>query len=126
MRTVEHALGTAQVPLVPERVVVLDTAALDAAIAQFMIDGVDTEKLERIKMQQRASLIYGKDNVQSLANRYGNALTSGLTVQDVQDWPDVLQAVTPEDIMAAAENVLDKRRAVTGWLTRAEPQEVTQ
>lgn len=33
MRTVEHALGTAQVPLVPERVVVLDTAALDAAIA---------------------------------------------------------------------------------------------
>ncbi len=100
--------------------------ALDAAIAQFMVDGVDTEKLERIKMQQRASLIYGKDNVQSLANRYGNALTSGLTVQDVQDWPDVLQAVTPEDIMAAAENVLDKRRAVTGWLTRAEPQEVTQ
>ncbi|WP_224824990.1 pitrilysin family protein [Cognatishimia sp. MH4019] len=100
--------------------------ALDAALAQFMIDGVDTEKLERIKMQQRASLIYGKDNVQSLANRYGNALTSGLTVEDVQAWPDILQAVTPEDIMAVAENVLDKRRAVTGWLTRAEPQEVTQ
>ncbi|MEL7213538.1 MAG: pitrilysin family protein [Pseudomonadota bacterium] len=100
--------------------------ALDAALAQFMVDGVDTDKLERIKMQQRAALIYGKDNVQSLANRYGNALTSGLTVADVQAWPDVLQAVTPDDIMAAAENVLDRRRAVTGWLTRSEPQEVTQ
>ena len=100
--------------------------ALDAAVAQFMIDGVDIEKLARIKMQQRASLVYGKDNVQSLANRYGEALTSGLTVEDVQAWPDILQAVTPEDIMAAAENVLDKRRAVTGWLTRSEPQEVTQ
>ncbi len=100
--------------------------ALDAALAQFMVDGVDIDKLARIKMQQRASLTYGKDNVQSLANRYGEALTSGLTVEDVQAWPDILQAVTPEDIMAAAENVLDKRRSVTGWLTRSEPQEVTQ
>lgn len=100
--------------------------ALDAAVAQFMIDGVDTEKLDRIKFQQRASLVYGKDNVQALANRYGAALTSGLTVEDVQAWPDVLQAVTPEDIMAVAAEVLDKRRAVTGWLTRPENQEVTQ
>lgn len=100
--------------------------ALDAAVAQFMIDGVDTDKLARIKMQQRASLIYGKDNVQSLANSYGNALTSGLTVEDVQAWPDVLQAVTPEDIMQVAAEVLDKRRAVTGWLTRPDTQEVTQ
>jgi len=100
--------------------------ALDAAVAQFMIDGVDTEKLARIKMQQRASLIYGKDNVKSLANRYGAALTSGLTVEDVQAWPDVLQAVTPEEIMAVAADVLDKRRAVTGWLTRRDIQEVTQ
>jgi zinc protease len=37
-------------------------------------------------------------------------------VQDVQAWPDLLQAVTAEDVMAAAKKVLDRRQAVTGWL----------
>ena len=49
---------------------------------------------------------------------YGEALTIGLTVQDVQDWPDVLQAVTAEDVMAAAPTVLDRNHAVTGWLMK--------
>jgi leucyl-tRNA synthetase len=39
----------------------------------------------------------------------------------VQAWPDVLKATTAEDIMAAAERVFDRRRAVTGWLSA--PQE---
>ena len=45
-----------------------------------------------------------------------------VTVADVQAWPDVLQAVTPEDVMAAAREVFDRRRAVTGWLMREETQ----
>lgn len=32
-RTVEHAMGSSQIPLVPQRVVALDTAPLDAALA---------------------------------------------------------------------------------------------
>ncbi|NEQ31524.1 MAG: iron-siderophore ABC transporter substrate-binding protein [Leptolyngbya sp. SIO4C5] len=32
-QTIEHAMGTSQVPLSPERVVVIDTTALDAALA---------------------------------------------------------------------------------------------
>jgi zinc protease len=56
--------------------------------------------------------------VDGLARRYGQALTSGLTVADVQDWANVLQAVTPEDVMTAARAVLDRNKAVTGWLMR--------
>ncbi len=55
--------------------------------------------------------------MRSLADRYGRALTSGLTVEDVQAWPDILQDVTPEEIVAAAREVLDRDRAVTGFLT---------
>jgi zinc protease len=51
-----------------------------------------------------------------LANRYGAALTSGLTVEDVQAWPDILQAVTEADVLAAAERVLDRNQSVTGWV----------
>jgi zinc protease len=95
-------------------------AALDAVVAKFMEDGVDAEDLARIKAQIRADTIYGDDNTQGLARKYGAALSVGLTVQDIQDWPEIQQAVTAEDVMAAAEAVLDRRHAVTGWLSSVE------
>jgi len=110
--------ATFSVVVVPADEVSLEDAetALDAALADFLETGPDPDRFERIKMQIRASEIYATDDVGDLANRYGRALTSGLTIADVQEWPDVLQAVTPEDVMAAAARVLDRRAAVTGWL----------
>lgn len=90
--------------------------AMDQVLADFLETGIDPVAFDRIRTQLRASEIYARDNTQGLARRYGAALTSGLTIADVQAWPEVLQAVTPEDVMAAARDVLDRRRAVTGWL----------
>ena len=102
-------------------------AALDAAIAEFLAEGVDAEQMERVKFQARAALIFAEDSVQGLARRYGSGLTSGLTVEDIEAWPDILQAVTEQDVMAAARAVFDKRRAVTGWVRQPQPeQEVSQ
>jgi zinc protease len=95
-------------------------AALDDVIAKFLKDGVNPDDFARIKAQVRASEIYARDDAQALAHEYGEALAVGLTVQDVQDWPAALQAVTPEDVMAAAHKVLDRKQAVTGWLTQEE------
>lgn len=92
-------------------------AALDRAIAEFIEEGVNTAQLDRIKFQMRAQQVYARDSVNALARRYGAALTSGLTVEDVQEWPDILQAVTEEDILAAAARVFDRTAAVTGKLT---------
>ncbi len=101
---------------------------LDQAVADFIETGVDEEQLDRIKMQLRASQIYARDDVEKMANRYGRALTSGLTIADIQTWPDVLQAVSSEEIIAAAEMVFDKRKSVTGWLTATDltAEEITQ
>ena len=96
---------------------------MDRVIAEFMETGVDLEQFERIKMQIRASEIYELDSVQGTARKYGAALTSGLTIEDVQAWPEVLQAVPPEDIMEAAAQVFDRRRAVTGFLSAPEAAE---
>jgi zinc protease len=54
--------------------------------------------------------------VTGLARSYGRALTSGLTIADVHDWPDILQSVTAEDIVAAARDVFDAKNSVTGWV----------
>ncbi len=98
-------------------------AALDGAVAEFLVEGVDPVQFDRIKMQLRASLIYGEDNISAQANRYGAALTSGLTVQDIQEWPDILQSVTAEDVLQAARDIFNRDNAVTGW---AKPAEVEQ
>jgi len=95
-------------------------AAMDRVLAEFIAEGVDAEHLERIKMQSRAAQIYADDDVASLARRYGQALTTGLTLEDIRAWPDLLQAVTPEDVIAAAELVLDRNRAVTGRMIKPE------
>ncbi|WP_299400915.1 pitrilysin family protein [uncultured Roseobacter sp.] len=116
---------TFNVIVVPRPGVSLQEAedAMDVALDQFLIDGVDPEQLNRIKLQIRADQIYARDDVDRIANRYGQALTSGLTIEDVKAWPDILEAVTEEDIMQAARDVFDRRASVTGWLMR---EEVTQ
>ncbi len=114
--------------MVPSADVPLDEAeaALDQTIADFLQEGVDPDDLARIKMQIRASEIYAEDNVRGLAQRYGAGLASGLTVADIQAWPDILQAVTGDDILAAAARVFDRRNAVTGWAMPASDEEMTQ
>ena len=93
-------------------------ADLDEVLAAFMVEGVDEDQLARIKMQIRASEIYADDSTQALARRYGAALTSGLTVDDIEAWPGVLQSVTPDQILDAARGVFDLRNSVTGWLMK--------
>ena len=94
--------------------------AMDQAVAEFMEEGIDPEHLERIKRQIHAAQIYARDDVGDLADEYGRGLTQGLTVEDIQAWPDILQAVTEDDIMAAAKDVFNPNRSVTGWLTKPE------
>ena len=110
--------STFSLTVVPAEGVSLQTAedAMDAAVADFMTTGVDPDQLARIKTQLFASEVYARDDVAGIANRYGAALSIGLTVQDVEDWPDVLQAVTAEDIMAAATKVFNRDQAVTAWV----------
>jgi zinc protease len=101
-------------------------AAMDDRIARLLEEGIDDAQFERIRTQIRAGLIYQRDDTEALARRYGEALTSGLTVADVEAWPDVLMAVTEEDVLAAAREVFDRDRAVTGWLMAPEASEVVQ
>lgn len=99
-------------------------ANMDRVLDEFMERPIDMAHLERIKRSMRADEIYSKDNVQGLANRYGRALTSGLTVQDILDWPDVVESITEDDIKSALKAVFNEKASVTGWLTSG--REATQ
>jgi zinc protease len=92
--------------------------AIDAVIAEVAQNAVRAEDLERVKTQLIAEAIYAQDNQASLARWYGAALTTGLSVDDVRSWPDRIRAVTADQVRAAAQKWLDKKRSVTGYLIK--------
>lgn len=91
-------------------------AALDAALAAFLTEGVDADDLARIKRQYRASEIYERDSAHSMAYRYGMGLATGLTLADIAAWPELLQEITAEEILTEARALFDSPAQVTGWL----------
>ena len=99
--------------------------AMDKVVAEFMETPLDQEHLMRLKAQIKASDIYARDSMQRLARRYGEALTSGLTIADVNGWSAILEAVSEDEIKAAAKQVFVRKQSVTGWLMR-DDAEATQ
>ena len=50
-----------------------------------------------------------------MASAYGQALMIGLTVDDVNEWPGRIRAVSAANVQKAAQGLL-KRNAVTAYL----------
>jgi zinc protease len=101
-------------------------ADLERTIAAFLEEGIDPAQFERIKFQIEAAQIYEEDDVHGLARSYGVALTSGLTVEDVLSWPEVLASVTIDEVMAEARALFGGRASVTGYLMRPAEEDATQ
>ena len=92
--------------------------AVDNVIADVAKNPVPSEDLERVKTQLIAEAIYAQDNQATLARWYGGALTTGLSIEDIRSWPDRIRAVTAEQVRAAAQKWLEKKRSVTGYLIK--------
>jgi zinc protease len=95
-------------------------AEVDRVLAGLLADGVDAAELERAKTRLVAEAIYAQDSQFALARWYGASLATGQTISDVQEWPQRIEAVRAEDVLAAARKWLDRRRAVTGYLLPTE------
>jgi len=96
-------------------------AAVDAVIAEVLKDGVTEEELTRSKSSMRASATYARDSLGTGARIFGMGLTSGLTIDQIESWPERIGKVTVEQVNRAARYVLDMRRSVTGIL-KPKPQ----
>ena len=109
--------GEFTVYAVPRPGVSLETLerAVDQVIAGFAATPPAAQDLARAKTQLVASVTYRRDNQMSLATAYGTALMIGLTVDDVNAWPDRIRAVTPASVHDAVA-ALQRRDAVTAYL----------
>lgn len=95
-------------------------AAIDAEIAKIVKDGIGEQELEAAKNRFLRALIFARDDQSSMANIYGTALATGMKVQDLQEWPDRIGKVTPDDIRKAAARYLAVKNSVTGYLLPTE------
>lgn len=111
---------TFNIGVVPAEGVTLAEAEreMDGVLADFLKAGLDKDRLARIKTQIEAADVYSRDSVFGRAMEYGEGLSSGLTIKDIQDWPGILASITPEEVMQAARSVLDRRASVTGLMER--------
>lgn len=101
-------------------------AAMDKAIDDLIANGVTDEELGDAKKLLIADTIYAIDSQSTLARIFGVALTSGQTVQDVQEWPERIEKVTAEQVQAVAKKYLRVERSVTGILLGLEPGTETE
>ena len=97
-------------------------AAIDAELAVLLAEGVDDEEVSRVKKRLLADAVYARDNLFVAARVFGNALTVGLSVDDVESWSDSIKSVTTEQVHAAARAVLDSTGSVVGVLLPAANQ----
>jgi zinc protease len=91
-------------------------ARMQEVLADLQANGVTEEELARAKRSSIAQAIYSLDNQTMLANIIGQALTMGRTLEDVQDWPARIQAVTAAQVKQVAEKYLRPEAAATGYL----------
>ena len=95
---------------------VLDAAVEEVIAQRRRARSAEAEDLARAKTRLIADAVYAQDNQATLARWYGAALTTGLTADDVAQWPDKIDAVSAEAVRDAAATWLTKRRSVTGFL----------
>jgi zinc protease len=98
---------------------------IDDVIADIDQNGIRSEDLERVKTQLIAETIYAQDNQATLARWYGGAMTTGLSIEDIRNWPERVRAVTADQVRNIVHKWFDKKRSVTGYLIKdAAPKHV--
>ncbi|AQS42023.1 MAG: Peptidase M16 [Candidatus Tokpelaia hoelldobleri] len=91
-------------------------AAVDAEIAAIARDGVSGSELEQAIRRYVKTLVFSRDNPEGMAQFYGAALTTGMTLEQIDTWVDRLKTVRPADIKAAAQQYLGADRGVVSQL----------
>ncbi|MBJ26118.1 MAG: peptidase M16 [Rhodospirillaceae bacterium] len=90
--------------------------ALDEIIAESLKDGFEDSRIKAAKGRMAANLLYSLDNPSGVAKIFGSALSIGMSVNDVENWSKKIDSVTADEIMNAANYVLNADKSVTGIL----------
>ena len=94
-------------------------ATVDAELERLKDEPITDEEVARATKRLVAEAVYARDSLSSAVRSFGIALTTGRTVDDVEAWPERIEAVTAEQVNNAAAFVLKPGHSVTGKLLQA-------
>ena len=95
------------------------TAAMDEVVKDLRENGVTQDELDRARTGLLAEYVYNSDSISRMARQYGWRLSVGLSLDDVEAWPDRIKAVTVNDVRNVARKYLVDENSVTGILKPA-------
>ena len=93
--------------------------AVEAEIALLMKSGVTMDELNRAKSRMESEAIYARDSLSGGARVIGSALAAGLSIDDVETWPEQIAIVSVAQIQVAIKTVFKTKQSVTGILLPA-------
>lgn len=85
----------------------LETAFM-AEVARILEEGLPEDDVKRARNSLAAQAIYARDSQSGMANRYGRALSIGLTIEDIAAYPDRVRAVSADEALAALRTVFGR------------------
>ncbi|MFO1243438.1 MAG: pitrilysin family protein [Rickettsiales bacterium] len=91
-------------------------AAYRDVLRDVKLNGVDPAALARAKNLMKASSIYSRDGLERLAFNIGQLYMLGLDENWLENWPEIIDAVTNDQIKQAATSVLVNDLSITAYL----------
>lgn len=90
--------------------------AVDKEIARLEKDGLTEAELTRAKTLLKAESIFARDGLTSMARIMGWVRIAGLDSDYFTLWPDLIDRISSEQVVAAAKRTLLAKQSVTGIL----------
>ena len=89
---------------------------MQEVIENLLQNGIAETEVEAAKKRLLAEAIFARDSLEGPARIVGDSLINGSTIDDVEAWPERIQAVTKMEVDKAAKSLFRLERSATGWL----------
>ncbi|MEM7171496.1 MAG: pitrilysin family protein [Pseudomonadota bacterium] len=90
--------------------------ALRAQIERVRSEGVTAEEVAAAQKRLISAAVFARDSLGAGPSIIGRAMATGRSLAEVENWPDLIQEVTVEQVNAAARQVFDDKSSVTAVL----------
>jgi len=91
-------------------------SALDGALRRLASQGIDGATIAAARGRLSRAAVFARDSLTAPGKVFGDALTTGGSVEDVEKWPSRIRRIGPKDVNAALRKFVRNPHRVTGVL----------
>lgn len=110
--------STASISITPRAGIPIENVitAFDAVLMDYKYKAPSDEEIQEAKDRMVNEAIYARDSLQTPAYIFGQALTTGLNIDDIEYWTYDIETTSNDAVRQAIDYFLDSARCVDGHL----------